>query len=354
MSRMLDSVNDGTAVAKSMLTFADYMAEWVRKNKRLKATTKAGYMRQIDAYIRPRFGRLKLQNLTESAIRKLYEDLELKGAKGKPLAPATIHRLHSLIHKALQDAYTSKPPLVRYNAATMARSAIPAAPVVNKRSVIQPWTTDEIRRFRAVADLDELAALWRVLLVLGLRRGEAAGLTWEALDLSDAAPRLTVERTRVVVEGAALVDVPKTDKGFRTIQMDTKTAQMLRAHERAQLKRQMELGPKKWKGPRAVEGRATGWVFVYMDGPYAGLPIHPDEIYERFQAVRAEAGVPRVKLHALRHMAASAMMAASKDPLTVANRLGHKKSSFTMDVYGMLLEGPDRDAADATAELIDR
>lgn len=344
LQRQLDAVDDGVAVARSSLTFADYLERWTMENKGLKATTKAGYLRQVRSYVRPMFGNLRLQALTATALRDLYEKLAAKGPAGRPLSPATIRRLHALIHKALSDAVAER--LLRSNVSDTAKAAIPSATAVDMAKVVRPWTKQEQRRFRDASEQDELAALWRVLLVLGLRRGEAAGLTWDALELDSDEPTLKVQRTRVVVEGSVVVDIPKSAAGFRTLSLDDKTVGMLRRHRKEQRELQLRLGPK-WKG------EPEGWVFVYMDARNAGAPIHPDTIYRLFQELVVRAGVPRVKLHALRHMAASAMLAGSKDLTTTAKRLGHAKSTFTVDTYGHLLTDADKEAARKAAAMVD-
>lgn len=343
--RELDKVDDGLSVARSRLSFADYLEGWARDRKDLKETTRAEYLRQIERIIRPRFGALKLQKLTSMALQEFYIALGEKGTSGRPLAAPTVRRLHSLIHAALDKAVDDR--LIRYNMATTATSSIPKPEPVDKRKLVQPWNQEQIRRFRAVADEDELAALWRVLLVLGLRRGEAAGLTWGALELDRESATLEVQHTRVVVNGSVLVDTPKSAKGLRTITMDERTAGMLRRHRLAQKELRLRMG-ERWKGSPDAD-----WCFTYTDPVNGGKPIHPDEIYDRFQELVRKAGVPRVKLHALRHMAASAMLASTQDINTVAGRLGHAKATFTVDQYGHLLEAADRSAAEKSAAYMD-
>jgi integrase len=63
-------------------------------------------------------------------------------------------------------------------------------------------------------------------------------------------------------------------------------------------------------------------------------------------------GLPRVRFHALRHTHVSLLIAAKVDILTISRRLGHSKSSVTLDVYAHLLPGADQAAADAIAGLL--
>ena len=78
----------GEYVSRSASTVADYLAEWVETHaSTVKPKTLAGYRHDIEHYIVPRIGRMRLQALRPAVISKLYRDLaEHGGRDGRPLS----------------------------------------------------------------------------------------------------------------------------------------------------------------------------------------------------------------------------------------------------------------------------
>ncbi len=78
----------------------------------------------------------------------------------------------------------------------------------------------------------------------------------------------------------------------------------------------------------------NGLVFVSE----AGTPLNPDNLHRLRNKRMDEANVPRVRLHDLRHLHASVAIRNGVDPKVLADRLGHARASFTLDVYTHLFE----------------
>src|SRR6185437_650931 len=81
----------------------------------------------------------------------------------------------------------------------------------------------------------------------------------------------------------------------------------------------------------------------------AGQPLHPDFVTRRFRRLVALSGLPPVRLHDLRHGAASLALAAGTDLKTVQAMLGHTSIVLTADTYTSVLPELLADAAEATA-----
>ncbi len=64
-------------------------------------------------------------------------------------------------------------------------------------------------------------------------------------------------------------------------------------------------------------------------------------------------GIEGVRLHDLRHLHATQLLAAGVAVRTVSGRLGHANASTTLNVYAHFLEASDRDAADVMAGLLE-
>ncbi len=99
---------------------------------------------------------------------------------------------------------------------------------------------------------------------------------------------------------------------------------------------------------RAYAG--LGLVFAREDGG----PLRPEYVTRRMQAIAERAGLPRKRLHDLRHGSASLQLAAGVPLAVVSKRLGHSSLSITSDTYSHLLRGVGRDAAEAAVALVPR
>ena len=172
-----------------------------------------------------------------------------------------------------------------------------------------------------------------------LRRAELCGLRWSAVDLD--AGRLTVLHTVTAVAHRRVGGTPKTERGIRAVDLDLKTVMALRAHRSAQLEQRMLVGPG-W--------RDEGWVFAMVDG----RSWHPDVVSRAFERLVVSTGLPRVRLHDLRHAHASHLLAAGANVKVVSERLGHASVAFTLDVYAHVMPSQQADAAAAVAALVDR
>ena len=96
----------------------------------------------------------------------------------------------------------------------------------------------------------------------------------------------------------------------------------------------------------ADEGRAFGTDrFIFTTDPLGQRPWRPELVTRRWERLRAKAGLEHLKIHGIRHFVATELLTAGIDLRTVANRLGHARTSTTLDIYWAWV--PARDAAAA-------
>ena len=157
------------------------------------------------------------------------------------------------------------------------------------------WSPDQLRVFLDHARRDRLYAAWLLFATTGMRRGELAGLRWPDVDLD--ANRISPRRPRVVVNYEVHVSEPKTAKGRRSLALDPATVAALRQHKARQAEERLAVGPR-WHD--------SGLVFTWPDG----RPIHPQRLSTWFEQLARAAGLPRIRLHDVRHSYASAALAA--------------------------------------------
>jgi integrase len=85
-----------------------------------------------------------------------------------------------------------------------------------------------------------------------------------------------------------------------------------------------------------------------------GQAWHPDTVSRRFRRLLATTTLPPVRLHDLRHGAATLALAAGVDIKVVQAQLGHSSVALTADTYTSVLPEIDHAAAEAVATLIPR
>ncbi len=179
--------------------------------------------------------------------------------------------------------------------------------------------------------------MWWLIALRGLRRGEAAGLRWSDVDLD--AGTLTVAQQRIAYGRTVHVGSPKTAASRRTIALDRVTVRLLRGHRRRQQAERDAAGDR-WHD--------SGYVFTAPDGS----PLHPDWLTRRFRRLVTLSGLPPIRLHDLRHGAASLALAAGADLKTAQALLGHASIVLTADTYTSVLPELLADSAEATARLV--
>ena len=169
----------------------------------------------------------------------------------------------------------------------------------------------------------------------GMRRGEALGLHWSNVDL-DAA-RIVVNRSLTLVNEELVWASPKTARSGRTLSLDPETVAALRAHRRRQIEERLNAG-EAWED--------SNLVFCNEDG----TALHPSRFTRRFVAATEQAGVPRIRLHDLRHTWAILALQAGIHPKVVSERLGHATTGITLDIYSHVQPELDAHAATAVAD----
>ena len=147
--RLASAPGNGEYVNRSVSTVAYYLAEWLEAHAAtVKPKTLAGYRHDIDHYIVPRIGRMRLQALRPAVISKLYRDLaEHGGRDGGALSATTVSHIHRTLRKALADAVDVEQLLAANPAARSKR------PRSTTAEPIQVWTAHQLGSFLTAAQI---------------------------------------------------------------------------------------------------------------------------------------------------------------------------------------------------------
>jgi integrase len=183
-------------------------------------------------------------------------------------------------------------------------------------SPVVVWTPAETGQFLDHILGDRLYALFHLVAHCGLRRGEACGLRWIDTDLSldpDTATTIgTIHVLNQIVQLGWATDqsTPKTDESMATVALDpATTGELLEHRARQDSERRIVIS----SGDICTE---TGVVFTDFDGS----ELHAAAVTSRFRVLHTQAGLPPIRLHDLRHGAATTALAAGVDMTSCPRR----------------------------------
>lgn len=309
----LNAINVGTAVDRTTETTGAFLARWLRDDvpQRVRPNTAAFYRQIVKSHLAPRIGHIPLQELRAPDVQRVIVDIRRAG-----LSSATARRAFATIHRALEVAL--KWGLVPVNVADRIDP-----PTERREEVVLPSLADT-KRLLSVLEGDSYYPAFRLLAFTGLRRSEVAGLRWRDMDFERGT--LSVRQTAILVGGKPVISVPKTGAARRTIHVDPATLDVLRGH----------------RDRRVAESvvPSDGFLFPSTEGG----PMDPNILSKRWGKACRQTGV-RCRLHALRHLHMTHLLANGVDLKTVQARAGHASPAFTLRVYAHAL--PERDKAAA-------
>jgi integrase len=318
-------------VLPTRVTFGELSEQWWEtKAPRLRPKTQQLYRDALELVLRPRFGAWRIAAIDADAISALIRDLQAdglhaldKGRKRRPLRKSSVDNylkpLQAILKLAVRrnligtnpfDCLTAddRPkPEERREQYEWSPEAVQALLVASTRVAAKP----ESRR--------DYTPLLRLTATLGLRLGEVLGLRWEDLDVQESVLHVRRQWTRFGEYAE-----PKTRAGVRRLAIPSDLRAVLI---------DLKIATNDTEGP----------IFASR----AGTPLMHRNVTRRgFEAARDEAGLPKhVTFHDLRHAAASRLIRAGLDPVTVAGVLGHDDPNVTMRVYAHLYDRVKSDAA---------
>ncbi|HZV49355.1 MAG TPA: tyrosine-type recombinase/integrase [Candidatus Dormibacteraeota bacterium] len=317
---------EGVLLAASGWTLGQYLERWLTDvvSPSVRPRTYEAAVLNVRRLL-PYLGRLKLESLSSAAVQHAYGRLLDRG-----LSARSVEQAHEVLHKALRQAVLWG--LIARNPADGVAVPRPA------RREPRVLTEAEIRRLFEATTGHRLHALWVVLATTGLRLGEALGLMWDDLDAE--AGRLHVRRALQWQRGRGpVLTEPKTRRSRRVVYLAPSVVRALADHRHRQEEERFLAGSR-WEG--------IGLVFCTV----SGRPIRDTYLSAAFHQVLAQAGLPRVRIHDLRHTAASHLLARGVHPKVVQELLGHSTIALTLDTYSHVLPALHADAVPAHMEAL--
>lgn len=266
-------------------------------------TTLEAYRQRLDAQVLPALGATRVRELTVGTVDRFL------GTVAEKNGPAVAKMCKSVLSG--MAALAARHDALDRNPVRDSRS-LPSRPSRAPRAL----TRDEVRMLREHLVADERAVrrdlpdFVSFMLATGLRIGEAAAVTWDAVDLDAGVVEVRGTVIRVRGSGLQLKSSPKTRAGFRTLALPTWARDMLR---------------------RRVDGPPQEGEPVFP-APLGGLR-DPSNTQADLRQALTSAGFEWVTSHLFRKTVATLMDEAGLSARAAADQLGHAAPSMTQDVY---------------------
>lgn len=301
----------GCAMDVSNQLLTDYLERWMDDiAPSLRPSTIRGYRGNLKNHILPYFRaeQIKLTDLRVRHLEAFYAHLQ---RDEKPLSATSVKHCHRLLSKALEDA-------IRYEYIATnptKRAHLPK----QERYEAKFLNCTQLKELVSLFDGDVLQPVVKFICFYGVRRSEALGLCWDMVDFEKN--QFTIARTMLQVEkGNCLKDSTKNNSSYRTMPLSVPMRELLLTLKA----RREEYAP---LFPEAYA--ENNLVFVWEDGS----PITPNYLTSHFHKIIAKSDLPTIRVHDLRHSAASNLIAAGLSVADVQHWLGHSQPSTTLNFY---------------------
>jgi len=327
LARALAERANGIVYDDENMTVGEYLDSWLKGSVRgsVRQSTFDRYESAVRLHIKPALGRLKLKKLTPAHVQGFYQDRLDAG-----LAPASVNKLHVILHKALSQAMEWN--MIPRNVAALAKAPQPAP------EEMKTLSAEETRCLLEATRGNKLEAVYVLAVHTGMRQGELLALKWQDVDLENAT--LSVRRTLTRSGGRLLLGEPKTKKSRRIIALTEASVRALREHLDRQMEDMQRLGDLY---------RDQGLVFTSE----VGTPINPSNLRKRsFAPLLKKSGLPRIRFHDLRHTCATLLLSRNVHPKYVQELLGHANIAITLDTYSHVIPGMGDHAARAMEDVL--
>lgn len=339
----------------SLIKFKDfievYKKEYMQEN--MKEYTIDEYMHVLSRRALPMLGNKSLGKIKPDDIKIVYNNMKEAGNK-----ISTIKKVHTILKGIFVYAYRMQ----YINDIPTSKLLFPKTEESTFKERVHFFDIEQSKIFLSLFDMEfeyvykeyhsynmygpiyvdgyigkrkphlQFKVFFYLALFGGFRRGELIALTWDDIDFENKT--ITINKSmKELRNNKTIIKEPKTKSSYRTITMPDCCMDLL----------------KQWKELNQYEN-----IFIQDNGK----PMCLTTPYQKMKRLitkyneTAEVKLPLIRLHDLRHTAATILIANNVDIETVAHRLGHGRTSTTLNIYGHPMEEPDKKASEILSKLI--
>ena len=314
-SRLITEMTRGTYLEPSHITVASFLTHWIDHQRNHVSPRTVEYYGETSRNILPIIGNVILAKLSPAVVAQAYS------VALKRHSPASTLMMHRVLSAALRQA-------VKWQLLSANPCDAVTAPRVERR---QARVLDADGAAALIEAARPRAMFMPVLLwvTCGLRRGELAALTWHHVDLD--AVRLQIVVSAEQTSQGVRIKPPKSGRS-RVVAMPALVVEELRRYRLKQAEELLKIGV-----------RQSNETYVCLQPNYE--PWAPWNLSSTFAKLIKTTGLPRIRLHDLRHSHATHLLVANVHPKIVQERLGHANIGITMNLYSHVMPGMQDEAA---------
>jgi integrase len=323
-AELIAEATKGTALDPTKATVREFMERWLAHiATQVSPRSSENYQEVIEHWILPELGNHRLATLRPEQIAHTYSEALAHGGRNcQGLSPRSVAMMHRTLSQALKQAVAWS--LLATNPANACK---PPRVEQKQMNVLDVNATAALIEFSKGGRLHMPVMFFALC---GLRRAEVAALRWSRINLETGRLAITssIEQT-----GKGIREKPPKNGRGRVVALPSLLIEELRRHRLRQAEELLRLGV-----------RQTDETHVCLRED--GSPWPPRVLTYAFARLIHASGLPRVRLHDLRHGHATHLLAANTHPKVVQERLGHATIQLTMDIYSHVMPSMQEGAAD--------
>ena len=309
LKELLDQENRHIPFTEKKWTVAEYLDYWMNEVQihRIRETTFLGYSRMIRDYTKPLLGHKRLIELGVRDVQIALDKLRDMGKSGR-LGQEFVQVLSSCLGRAMREE------IIFRNVAQLVEKP------KHTPKETKVWTVEQARHFLDANKDHRLYVHFLLLITYGMRRSEALGLRWSDIDFEN--DRFVLRQQIDRINGVMKARTLKTANSSRTLPLTPDVRQALLKQAENQGVTLPAFDPDR---ELCLEGT--------VNVSKVGKVSEPRVINHVFASMTKNAGLPRIKLHALRHTAATILKDIGTPMKDIQLILGHSNISTTMNIY---------------------
>lgn len=330
----------GTAASFVPVTFQDCVAQWKEEHYAFLAPrTQVNYDSMLDNYILDFFACRPLRKMSVDDIRRFIRYLHTSGGhatRSGKLSATMINKCYRLLSEILTDAeknkFISHNPCLELAEKEIPQAAYQSTPI---------WQPSELKAF--LLHLEGLPdsypnfqkkVMFHIIMMTGMRKGEISVLQWSDVNVQKNSLQVN-KALKQMTSTDLIIDTPKTKRSNREIFIDSYTLQLLNELYNRQKNYLLEIGRE----------NPDEYIFITQRRKTREIiPVTPSYLYIWLRQEARKCGLPPIKVHSIRHMAATYALANGAPILGVQNMMGHT-SLRTTSIYLHLTENQKQDTA---------